>query len=536
MALDSEVDRIQRERERRRKEERQRAEEDRQFRRREVARLRQFDLSPMEGGFEDEPVMLDPVPLPPPPPKLPTTEGPRKSQSSLALDEEVSRLRVEIRAATGEVPPRTIGSRVHSEPFRRFMEIDPAEGFDIQDLNVLPLHGLVEEAKGEANLLVALAHRVSALMIRIKREVDDSLTAGAFLRDQVLFWYRTSQTEHEWVARATQRWGGLFSESRISGGKLEPWLNIRLWNLRDEVNRARGLKGRLKSTLVRRRGSEAAVTRTPAQQVQAEVAQAILDDLAGHARPNEGPLPLVRLSELAQRRQVPTINEALAVLFSCSESGPFVLLHPNRYPDCQELSIRTPSPGTGGAALAYSLSPAKSSRKPFGRERNSGGEAIPGRGSSQVDPDDSDFDEAQIWELAEVSEDQWRQLLTTCKREKHRLNPPPKDFRAREAYPVLRSLLLAKADVRSQFFGVRWRGRPAGLPLLASLFTKGSLAPDVSTDHEYLEAELNEICQPRGSEEHNAGEWNLPGWRVTRTGNHREGFRYTAEAKESGVP
>jgi hypothetical protein len=409
--------------------------------------------------------------------------------------------------------------------------MNPAERFDIQVLNAARFTGLIEAIGDDPRLLREVAERAEMLMVRVKQEVDDPLSAGAFLRERVLEWYRLSVGNPEWSAQIPPRWAGIFTDSRVSGGKLVPWLNTRLWSLRESAARARGLTTRLRRSLLRDRGGDAAVTRSPAQQIQAEVAQAVLDDLAGRGRDPESPVPLVRLSELAVRRQVQTVNDALAALFASPETGPFVILHPNRYPDCEQLDIRPPAPTASGAALAYSLSPARTPRRPA-RAGSGAGSAEPlasgGEATEERLDGQEDLDASTIWEAENVSAATWVRVVDERRRERHRLDAPPKDYRARAAWATLRSLVLENPDFRKAFLAAKWRGRPSGLPLLAQLLQKGSFAPEVATDHEYLEAELGELQQgdPQWRPENSV--WHIGEWTITREGTHHEGYRYVA--------
>jgi hypothetical protein len=424
---------------------------------------------------------------------------------------------------------RPIGKPVQSETLRKFLALDPAEQFDIQALNQLPFAPLLNEGARDPELLELLATRSESLMERVKREVDDPLSAGALLRELALVWFRDSPEESAWAQIAQDRWGGIFAESKISGGKLHPWLNMRLWAVHQQSIREGSMRHRFKRGLARSHLAEAAISRTATQQIQAEVAQAFVDDLASRPRPTDASFPLVRLSELAVRRQVATVNEALAVLFNSSETGPFVVLHPNRYPDADELQIRPPSGVASGAALAYALVAPKSLRK-SGRAGSTGSlgggdtSGSLGTGSEEEGP----VDLATIWDAKAISAATWRSVLEESHREKHRLDAPPKDYRTRLPYATLREQLLKDPEIRKLFLAVKWRGRPAGLPLLVALLQKGTIAPEVITDHEYLEAELGELSQGDPQFVPEGGTWKFPGWTVTREGTHHEGFRYTA--------
>ncbi|MFZ1024534.1 MAG: hypothetical protein WAN87_10435 [Thermoplasmata archaeon] len=520
MNTDSEADRIRRDREGRRAEERARIEERRRERRTSVERLRAFDVrqpDPLEqsdhSGNSPKFLII---------PARNTIDLPDGSLSTLpALDSDSE-------------TDRMIGRAIQSRRLRDFLSMDPIEKFDIQALNAFHFLELVAEANGDPAVLERLAHRAQILLSRVKQEVDDPLSAGGFLREQVLDWYRHSYGAMDWAERTPERWAGIFADSRVNGGNLHPWLNLRLWSLRNEALRSGRWSGRLRHTLGRDRVIESSIARTGVQRIQAETSQAILDDLATHPRPVAANLPLVRLSELAVRREVQTVNEALATLFGSPVIGPFVVLHPNRYPDCEELLIRPPIPGATGAALAYALVTGHSTARGAGSasHRNVSSNPRGGRGEAE-DSDESfeeDLDGTSIWESDTVGTEEWARLLGTRRREKRRLEPPPKDYRLRPAYPVLRKALLEDVDFRKSFLAVKWRGRPAGLPLLTVLLQKGVLAPEVVTDFEYLEAELGELVQGDPNWVPPDNRWMLPGWVVTREGERSSGYRYRAES------
>jgi len=519
MADDSDASRILRDREQRRADERARIDEERRDRQTEISRLRLFGLTGDDRSSERH-QQAPRTPLIAPAGVRahdPTTRAPSSDERRPAWMRR----------------PRDIGGALRPPTLAEFLQTDPMERFDIQALNTLRLPGLIEAARGDPTLLASIVRQTEVLILRVKQEVDDSLSAGAFLRDQVLRWYIESPGDTEWTTRTPEQWAGLFAESRVSGGRLEPWLNVRLWSLRKQASRAGPLGLRVKRGLTRDRRVENSVSRTPSQQIRAEVAQAILDDLATHVRAGDSAVPLVRLSELAVRRQVPTVNDALALLFSAPESGPFVLLHPNRYPECDETLIRPPTAGASGAALAYSLVVGRASRKNAGRGRGTSDPVLelsePGRGDRSAADEVDEVDATTIWETDAVEPGTWRRVIKERRRERHRLDPPPKDCRGLPAYTVLRNLLLDDADFRQAFLSVKWRGRPSGLPLLSSLLQKGTLAPEVVTDYEYLEAELGDIVQGDPQWHPADGRWTVRGWAIVREGSHREGYRFTAK-------
>ena len=522
MAEDSDAVRIAREREQRRAVELARIDEERQDRKLEVGRLRLLGLgSPTRPGDESGRLTSEPIFLDPSVPSglLRPTET-----------EEDEELRTRVRPS-----PREIGGALRPLALTAFLQANPLERFDIQTLNALRFPGVVEAAQGDPELLSAIARQAEALMERVKHELDDPLGAGAFVRELVFRWYRDSPKTPDWVHRAPEQWAGLFAESRVTGGRVVPWLNVRLWSVREQAVRTGRLRHRLKRGLTRDRRAEGSVLRTPGQQIRAEVCQAILDDLAARPRDRDAPVPLVRLSELAVRRQVPTVNDALALLFNAPEVGPFVLLHPNRYPECDEVQLRPPTAGATGAALAYSLSPGRGGRRATARGRAGPGASLD---SALAEGDGPSADAAEevdattIWEAEEVDPVAWRRVIKERRRERHRLDPPPKDCRGRPAYTTLRELLLEDAEFRQAFLSVKWRGRPSGVPLLASLLQKGSLTPEVATDHEYLEAELGDLVQGDPQWHPSDGSWVTHNWTIVREGSHGAGYRFTAKRKD----
>jgi hypothetical protein len=527
MANESDADRIQRDKDRRRAEERLRIEREHHRRLHDVEALRRNPLhAEFGGGAHEESKRAEDSP-----PETPPTALARDSAPEAApVPTEVTPRRPRASKPEPEPPHRQIGRPLQSDTVRHFLALDPAEQFDIEALNLLPFAPLLHEGGDDPELLALLAERSEALMERVKREVDDPLNAGALLREFALKWYRESPTQPNWGETMPPRWGGIFGDSKASGGKLHPWINSRLWAVHQRSVREGGVRHRVRHGLSRSHVAENSVNRTVSQQIQSEVAQAFIDDIASRPRKPESSFPLIRLSELAVRRQVPTVNDALAALFSSSESGPFVILHPNRYPDCEEVQLRPPSGVASGAALAYSLVSPKGARKTSRGTSPSEGVAAGETSTGSPPPvDESEgVDATLIWDAKTVSAANWRAVFEESLHEKRRLDAPPRDYRSRPSYTGLRALLLKDDELRKMFLSVKWRGRPAGMPLLVTLIQKGTLVPEVSTDHEYLEAELGEVCQGDPQFVPEGGVWKFPGWVVEREGTHREGFRYTA--------
>jgi hypothetical protein len=505
MADDPDAARIERDRERRRAAERSRIDRDRAARRGELERLGRTDAG-------DAPI--------------PTEEG--REAAGAPFVAPAGRSTGEAPRADVEPSPRRIGGAIPVAELDGWLSGDPIERFELLAVNRLPTASLGAALRRDPDRRSEAIARLEALMARVKSELDDPLSAGAFLREQVVRWYEQSPGNPEWVARSGADWAGLFADSKV-GGRTVPWINLRLASLRDQIGGADGLGGRLRRTILPGRRATGPTARTAAQQIAAEVAQAFLDDLSSHPRAPDEPVPLVRLSELAVRRQVATVNDALALIFNGPETGPFVILHPNRYPNCEEMVLRPPGPGASGAALAYSLQPGRAVRRGVGRGHGGAGGGGPegtaeggGSGAEEIDAE-------TLWQAPSVDRETWRRVVAEAKRSRRRLDSPPKEYRSRAAYEALRALVLEDEAFRPAFLAVKWRGRPSGLPLLVALLHKGTLVPEAATDHEYLEAELGELIE--GNPEWRPPEpvWSPPGWRILREGSAHDGFRYRAE-------
>ena len=514
MPTDSEAGELQKDRERRRAAERERIARERDARRAEVARLRTAGA---------------------PEPRSRAEGAARAPPPALAADGRALATRSAPRgnASAGAVPHREIGRPIRPPEVDRFLAVDPAERFDLEQINRLAVAGLADASTGDPELRRQLASRAAGLIVRLRQEIDDPLTAGAFLRDRTLEWYRASGTVAAWAEEATPRWSGLFADSRRTGGRLDPWVVTRLRAAYEALAPGLPVVGRLRRGLRPRHGDPASAARTPRQQILGEVAQAFLDDLAARPRGPGTGTPLVHLSELALRRQVPTVNEALATLFGSPETGPFVVLHPNRYPECEELSIRPPPVTAAGAALAYRLAPAVAGRRPAARARSAGETAGP-EGVEPADEFTGEEEGGSIWDAPSVAAAAWERHVEGRRRERRHLDSPPKEYRGRPAYESLRALLLGSAEFRKGFLAVRWRGRPAGLPLLATLLQRGNIAPEVATDHEYLEAELTAAVGEEGTARPETDVWRFEGWTVRREGSSPSEFRYVAEHDGAG--
>ena len=77
--------------------------------------------------------------------------------------------------------------------------------------------------------------------------------------------------------------------------------------------------------------------------------------------------------------------------------------------------------------------------------------------------------------------------------------------------------MLTDPAARKTFLTVKWKGRPTGLALLCQLLSAGRLTPEVDTDGDYLEAELDHLDKGRADRKAKAGQWTIGnGWTVVR--------------------
>ncbi|HKS59623.1 MAG TPA: hypothetical protein VJS68_02470, partial [Thermoplasmata archaeon] len=190
-----------------------------------------------------------------------------------------------------------------------------------------------------------------------------------------------------------------------------------------------------------------------------------------------------------------------------------------------------------GAALAFTLIQKPAPRRSGGSVASAQASSeTPTAASSESSGGEYAGDLGAIWEEATISDSGWREVITQSQRERRRLTAPPKDFRNRPSYARLRALVLSDDAARGGFLSIRWRGRPAGLPLVAQLLSEGTLSPEVSTDHEYLEAELGELAGVDARKRAALTSWQLPGWSIVREGNPGQGLKYTAQREATTAP
>src|SRR6059036_1636515 len=231
-------------------------------------------------------------------------------------------------------------------------------------------------------------------------------------------WVRHSPSDSSWGDTMPLRWGGIFYESRVPGGRLCRKLSTRLAGLITLCVEASGAVAFLRAGVTGLfRGSAMMVkmvqfglsSKRP-RHVQ-QVAQAYLDDLAANRCVGKQPVPLERLSEVARRTGSAEVNITLVELFSQEGTGTLIVLDPRFHPGMDPVTIRAvPESGASEDAAA---------------------DAIP----------------ASPWERSDLTKKEWLEMFKSLVKRKERLEAPPREnSRDRESYIGLRDLVLA--DVR----------------------------------------------------------------------------------------
>lgn len=411
-------------------------------------------------------------------------------------------------AAHSAHPGRTPRSTTVPElgDLESFLQMDPEERFEIEVINAIDFQTLVEQAVRNDGLCQRVVKLTKELMPRVQAETEEAALVGAFLRAKTVDWYRRS-INPGWVATMPLRWGGIFYDSRVPGGRFSRKLSVRLANLYMECAKAGGWRGRLKSMALR---PYRAMTNTTSfgdgsKRIRGSlvppVAQAYLDDLAICGREGDKPVPLERLSDVARRNGSAEVNRTLGDLFPHHTSSSVTVLDHRFHPDMSTLMIRIVGAGGGsGESATYDLV----QRKPSASHESDASESEP-----EASPE-------SLWKRPGVTKDEWMATFAALKRRKARLDAPALEYRNGEAYLGLRHLLLEDEVARKAFQIVQWKGKPSGLILLCRLLGEETFTPEVETDGDYLEAELDLLDKGHAARQPN-GPWKIDhGWIVAR--------------------
>ena len=410
---------------------------------------------------------------------------------------------------------------------RTFLRMNPEEEFDIEAINSLDFHALLREASAEKRFLKAAVRAAEALLPRVHAETEDPLLVGAILADKALAWYLKSGADPDWAEFVPLRWGGIFYESRSPGGRLRRKLTTRLTDLIEACVNASGTTAVLRAGFSGMfRGSKqvksavqfALGSKRP--RLTQQVAQAFLDDLAACPRNGVTPVPLPHLSDVAKRNSSTEVNNTLSELFRPESSRSLMVLDPRFHPGLNAVAIQVVPAKNVEEGSTYDLvqretGPLRDS--PAGR--GVGTESVP----------------TAPWDRTGLTEKDWLKILKGLEKRKERLEaPPPENHRERETFLTLRKLLLADAAARKAFLATHWKGRPSGLPLLAQLLSEGTWIPEVDTDGDYLEAELDHLSRQEGGHTSHEGDWTIGhGWTVTREIRPGAVRAYTARASSA---
>lgn len=413
------------------------------------------------------------------------------------------------KGATGNaiVERATVSGR---SELRSFLRMNPEEEFDIEAINTIDMHLLMKEAGTDKRLLLAAARTADALLPRVRAETEDPLLVGAILVDKTLAWYRKSGADPDWAEFTPLRWGGIFYQSRAPGGRLRRRLSTRLVDLINECVNASGTTAVLRagfSGLFRGSKNMKSVVQfalgSKRPRLTQQVGQAYLDDLAANPRSGDASVPLEHLSDVAKRNGSAEVNNTLAELF-----------HPE---STRLLTVLDPRFHIGLNAVTIQVVPAKNPEEPStydlvqtepGRSREPAGSRAAPTEAAPPSP----------WESKGMTDKEWLKILKSLEKRKARLDaPPPENHRERESYLTLRNLVLSDAAARKAFLAVHWKGKPNGLSLLAELLSEGTWVPDVDTDSDYLEAELDHLGSQPGGHASGEGAWTIGnGWKVVR--------------------
>jgi len=388
-----------------------------------------------------------------------------------------------------------------------FLQMNSEEQFDLEVINSVNSNALVEEARGDKRVLKEIVRTAEALLPRVRAETEDPLLVGAILRNKTLDWFRDSPSDATWMDHVPLQWGGIFHESRVPGGRLSRKLSTRLVNLINRCVEAAGAAAFIRAGftgLFRGSANMASILQfalgSKRPRLTQQVAQAYLDDLAVRVRTGDQPLPLERLSDLARRNGSAEVNMTLAELFRQDGVSSLTVLDSRFHPEMKALAIRVVPPKTPDDASTYDLI-------------QSDGQQAPGSEGATAD---ADF--GSPWQRQDLTKKDWTDVLRAVEKRKGRLDPPPRDNpRERPSYLELRDLVISETAARKTFLTVRWKGRPSGLGLLCQLLAAGSLSPEVDTDGDYLEAELEHLDKGRAERKAKDGQWKIGnGWTIVR--------------------
>ncbi len=422
-------------------------------------------------------------------------------------------------------PKASAPSRPEPRNLVAFLQMNPEEKFDIEAINAIDPPALIGETHGDKRVVREVLRTAEALLPRVRAETEDPLLVSAILRAKTFDWYERSPSDPNWAGSMPLRWGGIFYESRVPGGRLSRKLSVRLTLLINQCVDAAGAVAFLRAGVAGIFRGSAMMAKmvqftlgSKRPRFTQQVAQAYLDDLAATARRGDAFLPLERLSDLARRNGSSEVSMTLAELFTHDAVNVLTVLDPRFHPGMSGLTIRVVPPKNPDDAATYDLVQAG---------------AGPMRESRAAETAATDSIPSSPWERTEMTRKDWLAVLKGLEKRKARLEAPPRDNpRDRESYLGLRELILTDASGRKAFMVVHWKGKPSGLTLLCQLLSDGTLVPEADTDGDYLEAELDHPDKGHADRHAKDGQWNIGhGWTVIRERADGGVRSYRAESK-----
>lgn len=247
-----------------------------------------------------------------------------------------------------------------------------------------------------------------------------------------------------------------------------------------------------------------------ATQLRAAVAQAFVDDLGTRA-PGSRSVPLEHLSDLARGQGAPKVARAMRELFDFDTDGNrYVALRWHDDASDTILTVHIRQDEGGAVYVLDAESRAASSDAAAGL---AGGTVGLGTSTSAMTAD--------IWSGSQLTnEDAWLAALRARKGQ-GRLSRPPSEARDGPVYRTLILLLAgpASTEARELFRKVGWT-KPSGPMLMVELLQAAergeALTPEIETDGDYLEVELNRATQHAEDKAPFLGPWDLLGWHIVR--------------------
>src|SRR5438094_1198146 len=351
--------------------------------------------------------------------------------------------------ASSKATGRAKGSEV-TEPteLEKFLQLNPLEKFDLEAINSVDAQVLVGEARENKRVLREVLRTAEALLPRVRAETEDPILVSAILRSKTLDWYRRSSSDPGWTDTMPLRWGGIFYESRVPGGRLSRKLSTRLANLIALCVEASGtvaflragVAGIFRGSAMMAKMVQFGLSSKRPRHVQ-QVAQAYLDDLASNRCVGKQPLPLERLSEVARRNGSAEVNITVVELFSQEGTGTLIVLDPRFHPGMDPVTIRVVAPKSQADAATYDLV-------------HGGVRAT--RESAASEDASAEATTASPWERPDMTKKEWLAMFKSLAKRKERLGAPPREIsRERETTIGLRDLALAEVEWARTPLGAR---------------------------------------------------------------------------------